>query len=34
MASHGDVAQGIIQVLSQRLRSSLRVMNDDFQYMQ
>jgi CRP/FNR family cyclic AMP-dependent transcriptional regulator len=34
MASHVEVAQGIIQVLSQRLRTSLRDMNDDFQYMQ
>jgi CRP-like cAMP-binding protein len=34
MAQGIDVAQGIIHVLAQRLRTSLREMHDDFQYMQ
>ena len=34
MSQRIEVAQGIIHVLSQRLRGSLREMNQDFQYMQ
>ena len=34
MAKRIEVAQGIIHVLAQRLRGSLRDMNQDFQYMQ
>jgi len=34
MAQRIEVAQGIIHVLAQRLRTSLRDMNEDFQYMQ
>jgi CRP-like cAMP-binding protein len=34
MAQRSEVAQGIIHVLVQRQRSSLREMNQDFQYMQ
>jgi len=34
MAQRIEVAQGIIHVLSQRLRGSLHEMNQDFQYMQ
>ena len=34
MAQRIEVAQGIMHVLAQRLRGSLREMNQDFQYMQ
>jgi CRP/FNR family cyclic AMP-dependent transcriptional regulator len=34
MAQRIEVARGIIHVLAQRLRTSLRDMNEDFQYMQ
>jgi CRP-like cAMP-binding protein len=34
MAQRIEVAEGIMHVLAQRLRSSLREMNQDFQYMQ
>ncbi|HJZ50535.1 MAG TPA: hypothetical protein VKE41_25365, partial [Roseiflexaceae bacterium] len=34
MAQRIEVAQGIIHMLAQRLRTSLRDMNEDFQYMQ
>jgi CRP/FNR family cyclic AMP-dependent transcriptional regulator len=34
MGQRIEVAQGIIHVLAQRLRTSLRDMNEDFQYMQ
>ena len=34
MAQRIEVAQGIMHVLAQRLRGSLREMNEDFQYMQ
>ena len=34
MARRSEVAQGIIHMLAQRLRGSLREMNHDFQYMQ
>jgi CRP/FNR family cyclic AMP-dependent transcriptional regulator len=34
MAQRIEVAQGIMHVLAQRLRTSLRDMNEDFQYMQ
>jgi CRP/FNR family cyclic AMP-dependent transcriptional regulator len=34
LATHGVVAQGIIQILSHRLRARMRDMAEDFEYMQ